>query len=63
MVPIEFLERLGKQLDELIDQRIESIVSGNDDNFAAYQRLTGEVRGLRLAKNELQELMAAQDLP
>jgi hypothetical protein len=62
MVPIELLERYERRLEELIDQRVESIVSGNVDDFPMYQRLTGEVRGLRLAINELQELVAAQTL-
>ena len=60
MVPIELLERYERRINELIDQRVESVVGGNAEDYSTYQRLTGEVRGLRLAVNELQELLAAQ---
>ncbi len=60
MVPIELLEQFEKAVKEYIDLRVETIIGGMVDDFSAYQRLTGEVRGLRLAINELQELMATQ---
>ena len=61
MVPIELLERYERKINELIDLRVGGIIGGNAEDFSTYQRLTGEVRGLRLAVNELQELLAEQN--
>jgi hypothetical protein len=42
-------------LDERIEQKSDALAEGGAKDYAAYQRMVGEIAGLKFAKTALQE--------
>lgn len=54
-------EVLSQKIDILIDNRLQALANGsNIGDYAAYQRIAGEIRGLSLVKAEVADLAKLQ---
>jgi hypothetical protein len=51
------LEVLGRNIKGLIDQRSEHIVDGACGSLEHYREAVGEIKGLRLALNEIADIV------
>jgi len=55
------LKYLKQQLEQLIQTRAIKLSSGNIPNFKVYKQIVGEVTGLSLAINEIEDLQRKQN--
>lgn len=57
---MDLAQALQKNINDLVQHRTETLITGQSKDFAEYQRLVGVVEGLRLAERELLELQRNQ---
>jgi len=50
------LKRLKRGLDQLIETRTIKVASGNVPDYASYRQIVGELKGLALANQEIDDL-------
>jgi len=55
------LKYLKQQLEQLIQTRAIKLNSGNIPNFKVYKQIVGELTGLSLAINEIEDLQRKQN--
>ncbi|MBB3411217.1 hypothetical protein FHT87_005170 [Rhizobium sp. BK316] len=54
---VRLLTRARQQINELIDSRTEAVASGMAEDHAAYKQRCGEIQGMRMALEVMEEIV------